>query len=367
MKIKRLVNVFIPVSICNFECRYCYIPQCEGRKKNLMPKWRLSPEEIGKALSKKRLGGACFMNICGDGETLLPKEMPKIIYELLKEGHVIEVVTNGTLTDRFNEIFEFGPELLDRLEFKFSYHYEQLLNKKQHDVFWNNVKNARKHGCSITIELTPHDELIPYIEDIKTDCMNNAGALCHVTTTFNYQKDYALLTQLSKEEFVETWKQFNSPMFDFKMSVLNIKRHEYCYAGEYLIWVDAASGVSYQCYSGRSQNIFDDISKPIKWNAIGKHCSFSMCFNAHALLVFGAIPELATDIHYSDIRNRVCADGSEWLSETVKDAFNTKFIETNKRYSPIKKATNEICLMKQVGFSKLKKLLGRKNAKRKSD
>ena len=185
MKIKRLINCFIPVSVCNFECSYCYVPQCEGRKKNIMPNFRLAADEISRALSAERLGGACFMNICGDGETLIPKEVPGIIKALLREGHVIEVVTNGTLTDRFNEIFDCEPELLSRLEFKFSYHYEQLLKKKLKDVFWENVDNARNHGCSITVELTPHDELLPLIEDIKKDCMEHVGALCHVTTALN--------------------------------------------------------------------------------------------------------------------------------------------------------------------------------------
>lgn len=342
MKIKKLVNVFIPVSVCNFECRYCYIPQCKDRKTNLMPNWTKSPEEIGMALSKKRLGGICFMNVCGDGETLLPKETPKIIEELLKQGHIIEVVTNGTLTNRFDEIVSFDKSLLDRLEFKFSYHYEQLKKKNLLNVFWSNVKKVREHGCSFTIELTPHDELIPLIEEIKTDCLNNVGALCHITTTFNYQDNFKLLTKLSKDEYVKIWSQFNSPMFDFKMSVLGQKRNEYCYAGEFLMSVDIASGIAHQCYCGRAQNIFTNINKPIKWNAIGKKCAYPMCFNAHALLVFGAIPSLATEVTYCDIRNRVCLDGTEWLSSTVKKAFKCKLIETNKTYGPFKKIINKI-------------------------
>ena len=173
MKIKRLINCFIPVSVCNFGCRYCYIPQIEGRKKYTMPIWTLNPEDIRKALSKKRLGGPCFMNICGDGETLIPKETPTIIGQLLEEGHVLEVVTNGTLSERFDEIVNLDHSLLDRLEFKFSYHYEQLKDKDLLNVFWKNVEKIRNNGCSFTIELTPHDELIPMIDEIKNDCMKN--------------------------------------------------------------------------------------------------------------------------------------------------------------------------------------------------
>ncbi|SHI87956.1 Organic radical activating enzyme [Butyrivibrio fibrisolvens DSM 3071] len=355
MEIKRLINCFVPVSVCNFECSYCYIPQITGRKKNAMPEWKLSPPEIAKALSAQRLGGQCFMNICGDGETLIPKEMPSIIEELLKEGHVLEIVTNGTLTERFEEIFKIDKVLLERLEFKFSYHYAMLKRKNMLDVFWNNVNNAKKFGCSFTIELTPHDELIPLIEEIKQDCLKNVGALCHITTAFNYADNWNLLTSLSKEEYCKVWGQFDSPMFDFKMSVLGEKRTEYCYAGEYLISVNIASGYATQCYAGIGQNIFDNIEKPIKWLAVGKHCEYPLCFNAHALMVFGAIPELATDIYYDDIRNRKCKDGTEWLSQTVKDAFHSKFIETNKRYSISKKIVNEL----MVTCEKIKRKLSR--------
>ena len=356
MRIKRLVNCFIPVSVCNFECRYCYVPQFEGRKKNALPNWRLSPQEIGKALSLERLGGPCFMNLCGDGETLIPKEVPSIIEELLKQGHVLEVVTNGTLTNRFNEIFEIDKRLLQRLEFKFSYHYEQLKNKNLLDVYWKNVQRARENGCSITVVLTPHDELIPLIEEIKEDCISHVGALCHVTTTYDYSKNFALNTKLSREEYIKTWSQFNSPMFDFKMSVLDQKRTEYCYAGEFLISMDLASGIAHQCYFGNPQDIYSDLSKPIKWNAVGHNCVYPLCYNAHALMVFGAIPELATNIHYTDIRNRVCSDGTEWLSPEVKDAFNSKFIDTNKEYSIIKKGLNST----DIFFQKVKRKLKRK-------
>ena len=354
MKIKRLVNCFIPVSVCNFDCRYCYVPQYEGRKKNKMPDWRLSPEKVGQALSKERLDGVCFMNVCGDGETLLPKESPEIIRELLKQGHILEVVTNGTLTDRFEEIFTFPSELLDRLEFKFSYHYEQLVKKNLKDTFWKNVQNARTHGCSITVELTPHDELIPLIDEIKNDCMEHVGALCHITTTYDYSKNFVLNTKLSREEYIKTWGQFESPMFDFKMKVLDQKRNEFCYAGEYLMSVDIASGLAHQCYCGLPQNIYDDINSPIKWRAIGKHCAYPLCFNAHALLVFGAIPSLATDIHYSDIRNRKCQDGTEWLTETVKDAFNSKFSDSNNTYGVVKKIVNEAKLVSNYAANKVK-------------
>ena len=357
MKIKRLVNCFIPVSVCNFDCRYCYVPQVEGRKKNKMPDWRCAPEEIRKALSVSRLEGTCFMNICGDGETLIPKEVPEIIRNLLLEGHVLEVVTNGVLSERFDEILAFDSKLLERLEFKFSYHYEQLKNRGLLDVFWNNVLRARNRGCSFTIELVPHDELIPLIDEIKLDCISHVGALCHVTTTYDYSNNMKINSKLSEEEFIKTWGQFDSPMFDFKMSLIHQKRNEYCYAGEYLMSVDLATGEAHQCYFGRKQNIFENVESPLKWNAVGKNCYYPICFNAHALLVFGAIPKLAQGIYYTDIRNRTCGDGSEWLKEPVKSAFQSKFIDSNLEYSGLKKIINAADLISQEVCQKIKRMV----------
>ena len=34
---------------------------------------------------------------------------------------------------------------------------------------------------SFSIEMTPYDDLEPYIDEIKNYCMEHYGALCHVT------------------------------------------------------------------------------------------------------------------------------------------------------------------------------------------
>ena len=68
------------------------------------------PNILGRALSISRLGGRSFISICGAGETLIPKETPAIIYNILQQGHFINVTTNGTVTKRFQEIISFPTE-----------------------------------------------------------------------------------------------------------------------------------------------------------------------------------------------------------------------------------------------------------------
>lgn len=104
-KIKRFIDCNVPTQICNLKCPYCYVDQVDGfsgKIRNI----NHSPEEVRKALSKKRMGGTILINFCGTGETLLGEDILPIVYEILKEGHYVQIVTNGTITKRFDEIVQ---------------------------------------------------------------------------------------------------------------------------------------------------------------------------------------------------------------------------------------------------------------------
>lgn len=371
--IKRLVAINVPFTKCNLKCRYCYLSQRNEWDGN-MPAFTHSPKEIRQALSKERLGGVSIINLTGRGETLLPKEMPQIIRELLEEGHYLEVVTNGTLTKRFDEIAAFPRELLTHLEFKFSFHYMEFNRLGIMDSFFDNVIKMRNVGCSFTLELMPYDELIPHIEDIKALCIEKVGAVCQTTVGRNDLDGRSLLTDLSREEYEKTWSAFNSTMFKFKMDVYNIKRREFCYAGMWSLYVDLISGEARRCYGFQpDQNIYD-MSKPLQFRPVGHACKQPFCYNAHAFLCLGVIPELETPT-YADIRNRVTKNGNEWLTPEVKDAFSGKLKDANDELSKSEKikyhltapfhqvkvlAYNDFMIPKIT--KKIKKKLGQKKA-----
>jgi hypothetical protein len=281
-------------------------------------------------------GGVSGINLCGNGETLLPKELTGIIDALLGEGHFVFVVTNGTVNKRFDEIIRLPHRRLKRLFFKFSFHYLELLRLGLMNDFLSNIIKIKKAGCSYSIEMTPYDELIPYIGEIKQFCMDNFGALCHVTVARdNAKEELPILTSLSKEDYGNVWSAFKSPMFDYKLSVFNVKQTGYCYAGKATATMNLATGDLSQCYQGRFiQNIYEDPKAPIKWNPIGQSCPEPHCYNAHAFLTFGAIPALNnTTPTYTDMRNRVCADGSEWLTPKMKKMMEQKIIINMKKLS----------------------------------
>lgn len=330
MRIRRMIAMNVPIKNCNLECHYCYIA-AQKQIESGAAVFKYSPEHIAKCLIQERLGGPCIINMTGGGETLIPPEMPKYIKALLNEGHYLEVVTNGTLTKRFEEIASFPRELLLRLEFKFSLHYLELIRLNMLDKFAANVKLMRDSGCSFTIECMPTDELEPYIGELKKYCIDNFGAMCQLTIARNdLTNSKEVLSEKSFEAYCKTWEQFDSTMFKFKKDIFQRKCTEFCYAGCWTLYVDMGTGMAKPCYGQMyNQNIFEDYSKPIIFRPVGRHCNQPYCYNGHAYLALGAIPDLETPT-YADIRNRVCEDGSEWEQSDLKDAFSTKLFETNE-------------------------------------
>ena len=85
-KIKRLINVVIPITVCNFKCHYCYLAQTNAFDQNI-PKLQYDMLTIKKALSKERLGRPCMMNLCAVGETLLAPYLLDLTNALLDNEH----------------------------------------------------------------------------------------------------------------------------------------------------------------------------------------------------------------------------------------------------------------------------------------
>ena len=201
-KIKKFIDCYIPVCNCNLKCNYCYISTWESFKQiENSKKIEFSPELIRKALSKKRWGGSLMLNFCAAGETLLCNELIPIVEQLLEEGHYCMIVTNGTITPKFKKLTELPQESRNKLFIKFSYHYLELKRLNLLDVFFENVNRMKDAGISYTVEVTPSDEYIPYIEEIKQTCLERVGALPHITVCRIENGDVPLMSKLEKEEF----------------------------------------------------------------------------------------------------------------------------------------------------------------------
>lgn len=328
-KIKRVILCSVPMSICNLRCSYCYLSQRDESYQGNQVSYSYSPDHVAKAFSKDRMGGTCYVNLCADGETLLAKDIDQYIYAIAKAGHYVEIVTNMTLTNKIDKILSFEQEILNHITFKCSFHYLQLKRLNLLETFANNVNKVWNHNCSANIEITPDDELIPYIDEVKEFSMKNFGALPHLSIARDDRTGHDYLTSLSIEEYNKTWEQFDSDFWRFKKTIFNKKRNEFCYAGRWSLYVNLATGDTVQCYRSRfNQNIFEDIKKPIDFIAINK-CQDTHCYNGHALLTLGCIPGF-TNVKYGDIRNRIRIDGKQWIQPDMLSFLNSKLEESNE-------------------------------------
>lgn len=352
-KMKRYLDCYIPTETCNFKCHYCYIAQ-NNRFNNKIVKFEHSPEFIAKALSKERLGGTCLINLCAGGETLIAEEVIDVAESILKEGHYVMIVTNGSLTKRFEKLAKIPKELLKHLFIKFSFHYQELIRLKMLDTYFKNIHIMQNAGASFTIEITPSDELEPYIDEIKAVMSEKMGALPHITIGRKDSEDIPPLTEHKFQDYLDIWKQFDSELIDYKKEIFGIKRNEFCYAGEWTGYLNLVTGELRQCYCGlKIDNIYENIDRPIKFLPIGCNCTQPHCYNGHSFLSFGDIPELEAPT-YDKLRNRIQTNGVEWLQPEMKAFMQSKLVNSNKEYTEEEKKKINIKNLKYIRKNKIK-------------
>ena len=328
-RLKKYFDIDVPVTTCNLQCNYCYITHRNHASAEVKPLDYTLPH-IRKALSRERLGGTCLLNLCGRGETLLAPYIVNLTRELLEEGHYVMLVTNGLPTKRIKELTEEIPvELQKQLIIKISFHFMELKSKGLLDKYFDNIRLIEGSNISFTVELTPSDDAIPYIDEIKKVCLKNLGALCHITVARDRTKPgIPILSSLSREDYIKVWGQFDSPLFDFKMRIFGESRKEFCYNGLWGGHINMENGSLSQCYRLRPTRIFDNLSAPIDFWPVGK-CEMAHCYNGHSWLTLGMIPELITPT-YLEMRDRVTIDGRHWVGEEMRQFMSQKLSDNNE-------------------------------------
>ena len=327
-KMAKFIDVMVPVSSCNFDCNYCYLHQLKVDNYKLPKKYHQA-KFIRYALRRERLGGIAFINLCGIGETLLFPELLSLVRELVKEGHYIQIVTNATITRVINEFLDSD---IDRghVFFKCSLHYQELNKRDLLNQYAKNVNNLREGGYSITLELVPDDCIVAEIENIKEFCNENFGALPHVTVTRDESyADNRIDTRYSEDEYERIWGQFDSLMFSLKMRYRYRYRYRYCYAGLWAAQLNLATGELYKCTNNpRLCNIYENPELPIPFEAVGSKCALPYCFNCHAYLTLGLIPEIKVPT-YLEMRDKVMENGHHWVSGGIRNIFQQKLYDNN--------------------------------------
>jgi hypothetical protein len=330
-QIRRFIECLVPASACNMHCSYCYVIQRGEREPNWKSPFLYRPEIVGRALSLERMGGVCYFSICGAGETLMMTEVVDIVTVLLRNGHFVNVTTNGTLTKRFKQLLALPSENLERLHFSFSFHYLELLPDKL-NIFFDNICKVRSAGCSFLVQLNLVDDYLPHLDEIKRLCLERLGALPQIVATrkeTDLHTDIRFYTKLEQSEYQTVGISFDSPLFDFTMNNFGVRRNEFCYAGDWSATLDLATGIMTKCYASfRRQNIFEDTMKPISFGAIGAHCQSLYCLNGSHFLALGVMPDAETPT-YASLRNRGVAD---WYSERMQHFLGQKLHQNNTHY-----------------------------------
>ena len=319
---------------------------------------KYSPEQIAQGLTKKRLGGICYFSICGAGETLAQPETLEIAKLLLHEGHFVNITTNGTLTNRFKEIANIDEDDRKRLHFSFSLHYIELQRLSLLDKFFENIKLVHELGCSYMVQLNLCDEYIPYLDEIKRICLENVCAYPQIAATRKEGpgiKDIQLHTSLSKGQYEELGNSFNSELFRYTMENFNVERKEFCYAGERSGTLNLGTGILTKCYADpKGVDIFEDVRKPIKFEAMGHNCGCAYCLNSSHFMSLGVIDNDDRRT-YASIRDR---EKAHWFNDTVKLALNQKLWESNKKYSSTEVAITDLKQKIKMSYYKTRHRVG---------
>ncbi|MBO8093438.1 MAG: radical SAM protein [Prosthecochloris sp.] len=347
---KKFISIFIPSSSCNLRCHYCYVTHHKMFDGEI-PDFKYTPDELKQALSKKRLGGVSLINFCASGETLIPEIIIHYVNALLAEGHYVMIVTNGLLTKRIEKLCGFEEEYRKRLFIKFSYQYLELKKRGLIDVFFSNIISVRNAGISFSVELTACDELMDFVDDACEYSINYLGAKPHVTIGRDERVagELPILTDLNEKEYYSFWNKMGSSFFQYKQTIFGVKRKEFCYAGAWSGILNICTGNMSQCYKFcYSQNIFNDLNKPIRFFPVGNNCMSEHCYNGHVFIALGVIPELNAPTYFQ-LRHKDVKSGGDWIGSEMKSFLSRKLFDYNDEYDAVRKnIANLECLSRKL-------------------
>lgn len=147
-----------PVNICNMKCVHCPVSLKEF-KDIVGGVGYLNMTDYSKILNDiKQLGGTIQINLYGDGEPFLNKDLLKMV-KLAKEDNIAEkvtITTNGTLIDttKYQELIESGLDYL-RVSIYSMYedkHKEITNTKISPSTIYNNIKEFKKYRDNLGVE-----------------------------------------------------------------------------------------------------------------------------------------------------------------------------------------------------------------------
>ena len=333
----RLLCCKIPTTACNMNCHFCYVDRERFPKE--AQKKLYDPQLVARALTQERLGGKAQLQLCAFGETLLDPQIVEVTELLLKNGHYVAISHNGTIRKTIERFCEFPAEMKERLHFFISLQWEQLKKMNLLDEYADNIRMIKDADISFSVSVTVEDCLVPEIPAIKQYCQEEFGVLCHILECRDEtKKEVPRMTEYPLEEHKKNWGSFDSLTFDTQQIYWGEHRDEFCYMGEAVGYLDFDSGIIWQACQGKKLcNIFDDLDEPIRFCALGHNCKVAHCYLGNILLGFGGvIPEIQYP-SFAVQRDRICEDGTTWLTPKVRSFYQQRVMNNLPSYSEEKK------------------------------
>lgn len=339
-KIVKMINGTVHTLGCNLKCEYCYLAQ--GRYKNdediFALKYPLN--KILKACSKERLGGICFIQIIGDGETLLPKDVVPLIIGLLQEGHYVQVITNGTLTERIHQLVDKAEQagLSERLLISFSLHFIELEKGNWLKIYADNINYVRKKGVSFRISMVCSDADIEAEKRIHEFCQKDLhGVVLNIGSAKKYNEITGniegLWSKYDKKTYYEkVMSIFPSYNLEYIKDLDEIDNHKFCYAGSWYFQVDFTTGTYSQCLqnAGPVHNFFENIEDELLLEPVGTRCKASWCWCGWAKKL-NLIPNECGYI--SDIEKMAAAPENKYINKKCLCAGFADLANSNREFS----------------------------------
>lgn len=323
-RIQRYVQGTFNTFGCNLNCSYCYL-KLKGLS-NIGESFPYKEEHIARAMSVKRWG-VCYISLTGDGETLLSEKTVNLAHLLLKEGHYLNIINNGTQKHSLEYMCSlFDEDCRARTMLTFSLHYLELKSKGLLDLFFENIRMMRDKGFTVYIHMVLCDEYIPHIEEIKELCLRQVGFLPQLGMIRNEtsRDDERRMSDYSQEEYYRAADAFHSPYFEMQKRLYEENcAGDYCYAGRLGVLLNFTTGVMRQCVANdRPVNVFDDIDSEIPFEEVGKGCRSPWCY-CSTFQIFGMIPGK----DYPSYRRIFEGGGNPYLSDSMKNALSVKLSE----------------------------------------
>lgn len=306
---------------CNINCSYCYVDFQDPKLKYNMH-FSHSVSFIMKALSRKRLGGRAFFNICGEGETLLKHGFIELVHGLLEEGHYVGIITNGTVTPKLKELLAFPEDMKERMLIQFSCHYLELKRQNMIDVYFDNVNLVRNGGVSVCTTMPGSDEYLPYKDEIKKIALDKTGFLPVISPIRAESKQgqgFPHGSKLPWNEYMDIWDDFGSRSIEIRNETLG-KFTGQCYAGINSGWINMETGELRSCIPGEHvDNIYTDISSKIRFWEQPHSCGEGYCSH-NGMFLSGRENQSVTLPTWYEMFSRIDVDGNPTFIGKMKEA-----------------------------------------------